>query len=137
MKIGITGTRNELTQKQVEELLGVYVRCQEYADEHNDIVELHHGDCVGADELAAKCAYRGGFKVVCHPPIKEDLRAFAPAHEFREPKNYFERNRAIVDEVDMLIVLPMQMEHQDKGGTWYTHDYAVKKKVPVRIIWPK
>lgn len=133
MKIGVTGTRNEITQKQMLEFVKLLNEMKEYQLSQ---WEFHHGDCVGADDTAARLAYIAGFKIVCHPPIKEDLRAYSESHETREPKGYFERNRAIVDEVDFLIVIPKDMERQDNGGTWYTYDYAMKKKVPVKILWP-
>ena len=47
------------------------------------------------------------------------------------------RDRTIVEETDVLLVCPKQMERQLKGGTWYTHDYAVKLGKPLSIIWPK
>jgi hypothetical protein len=47
---------------------------------------------------------------------------------------HFARNRNIVDASDILIVIPYQDEWQPSGGTWYTHDYAVKKGVLVVII---
>ena len=133
MKVGVTGTRNEITRKQFDALIDLILKL----DEAFPALEFHHGDCVGADDTAARLFKLRGIKIVCHPPIKEDLRAFSPSHEFREPKGYFERNRAIVDEVDFLIVIPKDMEHKDQGGTWYTHDYAVKKGKPLKILWPE
>ena len=42
----------------------------------------------------------------------------------------------IVDNSNLLIVVPMDNERKLRGGTWYTYDYAVKKGVPVRVFYP-
>ena len=129
-KIGITGTRNLLAKKQEKEV-ETFLRTLEPNS------ELHHGDCVGADLFVAMTAQKLGIKTVCHPPEKIELRAFHNSDEKREPNSYLARNRAIVDEVEMLMVVPMQMEWQPKGGTWYTHDYAKKKQKRTTIFWPQ
>jgi len=128
MKIGATGTRSGMTDQQ---FVQVQMLLQELPG-----TELHHGDCVGVDAEVATLARELGYKIVCHPPEKQDLRAFVPADEMREPFSYFRRNRNIVDECELLIVVPYQSSHQSNGGTWYTHDYAIKKNKPVEIIWP-
>jgi len=136
MKIGVTGTRsgmNKRQKKEFEQLLSEFlIECMA-----NGEGEFHHGDCVGVDVEAAKIAKKLGFKVVCHPPVKDELRAYHKSDEFREPKSYFARNRNIVDECDVLLVIPYQDEWQDQGGTWYTASYCKKKQKPFTIIWPK
>jgi hypothetical protein len=107
-----------------------------FCRERDDTIELHHGDCVGADAEVAKIASSLGIRIVCHPPIKEDLRAFVNSDETREPFSYFERNRHIVDETELLLVVPYQMSQQTSGGTWYTRAYAVKKNKQVKIFLP-
>jgi hypothetical protein len=130
MKVGITGTRNAVTRKQVAEI-------EEFLKSLPEGSELHHGDCVGADLHVAMTAQRFVIKTICHPPEKMELRAFHRSTEIRPEKSYLARNRDIVDEVELLMVVPMQMEWQPKGGTWYTHDYAKKKGVPVKVFWPE
>jgi hypothetical protein len=128
VKIGVTGTREGATEYQLKELRSVL---QELKG-----TEFHHGDCAGVDEQAAKIAKELGYKIVCHPPVSDYLRAYFPADEMREPAGYLKRDRAIVDSVDVMLVVPLQMEWQPKGGTWYTHDYAKKKNKPYNVIWP-
>lgn len=130
-KIGVTGTRSGMTNEQYFELRNFLNEC-DYRD-----LEFHHGDCIGVDEQAAKVAESVGARIVCHPPEKDELRAFFTSHEIREPKSYFARNRNIVDEVDLLIVIPYQETRQDRGGTWYTYDYAKKKDRKIMLITPK
>jgi hypothetical protein len=129
MKVGVTGTREGATEYQLNELRSVLAKLKG--------TEFHHGDCAGVDEQAARIARELGYKIVCHPPESDYLRAYCPADEMREPAGYLKRDRAIVDACDVLLVVPLQEEWQPKGGTWYTHDYAVKTKKPYNVIWPK
>lgn len=130
MKIGVTGTRNGMNLEQ-----SFLVRA--YLSGFPAGSELHHGDCVGVDAEVAEIARELGFRVICHPPEKTELRAFHESDESRTPYNYLRRDRNIVDETDQLLVVPMHTEWQPKGGTWYTHDYAKKKNKPLEIIWPE
>lgn len=130
MKVGITGTRNAVTQKQMDEI-EIYLKGLPEGS------ELHHGDCIGADLHVAMTAQKLGIKTVCHPPEKIELRAFHNSTEKWPEKNYLARNRDIVNEIEWLMVVPMQMEWQPKGGTWYTHDYAKKKKKRIIMFWPE
>jgi hypothetical protein len=98
--------------------------------------EFHHGDCVGVDVEAAEIAKVLRYKVVCHPPDKSDLRAFHKSDTVKLPMSYFARNRNIVNETEVLLVVPFQTTHQPTGGTWYTHDYAVKVDKLVHVIYP-
>ena len=139
MKIGFTGTRDGCTGDQFLKLRSTVDKLTPTLTDF----ECHHGDCVGADAEFHEIAQYYGAKIVIHPPTgpaDDPLRANCelghPIHEMREPLSHFARNRAIVDETDVLIVCPAQMEHQPRGGTWYTHDYAIKKKKPVVIVWP-
>ena len=129
MKIGITGTRNGCTEAQFNKLRSIL-------DTYPNATEFHHGDCVGVDAESALLAKELGTKIVCHPPEKDDLRAYVPYDECREKFSYFKRNRNIVDSVNLLIVVPWQSEWSSNGGTWYTHDYARKHSVETLIIWP-
>lgn len=133
MKIGVTGTRSGMTEYQkdcVRDLLSEVART-------NTCTELHHGDCVGVDAEVAEIAKNLHLFVVNHPPTESVLRAFHASDETREPATYFARNRNIVNETDLLIVVPYQSEPQKNGGTWYTHDYAKKVGKPVRIFYPE
>jgi hypothetical protein len=129
MKIGVTGTREGATEYQLNELRSVLTDLKG--------TEFHHGDCEGVDAQAAAIARELGYTIVCHPPESDFLRAYFESDEYRIPAGYLKRDRAIVDECDVLLVLPLQMEWQPKGGTWYTHDYAKKKSKPFNVIWPK
>lgn len=131
MKLGVTGTREGMNDAQFQELY-------EYLQQFDPATtELHHGDCVGVDAEVAELAMQLGFRVVCHPPESDHLRAFHESHEFREPLGYLKRDRNIVDDTDMLLVIPLQDTWQPKGGTWYTHDYAQKRGKNLVVFFPK
>ena len=137
MKIGVTGTRSGATLYQIESVYKFLNKCVEFCQSRDEIIELHHGDCVGADADVTSIASSLGIRLISHPPIKEDLRAFVNSQETRDPFSYFERNRHIVDEIEILFVVPYQMSRQTSGGTWYTYDYACKKNKHVKIFWPQ
>lgn len=129
-KIGITGTRNGWTDQQrvifVSRCLPLYS------------FEFHHGLCVGVDcqshDEVRNLAPHG--RIIGHPSVDKKLQKEVNCDELREAKTHFARNRDIVNETDILIVVPMQMEWQSRGGTWYTHDYGVNRGKEVFVIWP-
>jgi hypothetical protein len=129
MKIGITGTREGANDCQLKKVA-------EYLMSLGPGHELHHGDCRGVDIEIAAIARHLGWRIVCHPPKSNETQGFFGGDEVREPKGYLQRDRQIVDETELLIVVPLHDEWQPKGGTWYTHDYAVKKGKPVKIFYP-
>jgi hypothetical protein len=133
MKIGITGTRYAPSTVQLIELEN---ELRTRRSSSGDRPELHHGDCVGVDHAVAVIADSMDYWIVCHPPIKNELRANYPSNEYMPPLNYFARNRALVDAVDILLVAPFQESRQNYGGTWYTYDYAVKVGRPTIVVLP-
>lgn len=129
MKIGVTGTREGATDAQLDALISYFesVKCA---------FELHHGDCLGVDVEVAAIARNYQGRIVCHPPSKTEMQGYYGGDEVRKPKGYLERDRNIVNETELLLVVPLHTEWQPKGGTWYTHDHAVKTGKPVKIFWP-
>jgi len=131
MIVGVTGTRSGMTQYQIAQV-------EKYFDiNHDTIIGIRHGDCAGVDVQFANMANLKGYITYQHPPRSNELRAFHKSDIISLPRGYFERNRDIVNGSEVLIVIPWQMEHSDNGGTWYTHDYAIKTKKPVLIFWPE
>lgn len=127
--IGVTGTRSGMTLEQRKQVEAIFANCPLGS------LAVHHGDCVGVDVEFAGIAKLYGCHTICHPPTENKLRAWHTSDEVLPPKSYFARNRDIVDACSMLIVVPYQTEWSSNGGTWYTHDYAKKKGVPIKIIW--
>jgi hypothetical protein len=137
MRIGVTGTREGATEYQLKTVRNFLATMAYEVRNDGGVLELHHGDCIGVDEQVASIAKELGIRTVCHPPISDVQRAHHASDEWRLPKGYLERDRAIVDETECLIVVPLQMEWQPKGGTWYTHDYAKKIDKPITVVWPE
>jgi hypothetical protein len=129
MKVGVTGTREGMDQTQ-------RLQVQQFLAQFPAGTELHHGDCLGVDVQVAAIAQELGFRIVCHPPQLSDQQGFFGGDEIREPLGYLHRDRNIVDQTDTLIVVPLQDQWQPKGGTWYTHDYAIRAGKPVTIFYP-
>lgn len=129
-KVGFTGTRRGMTDAQKEGVLNLLTAGG----------ELHHGDCVGADEEADEIARVRWMRRIVHPPVDKAHRAFVDQpDELREPKTHFARNRDIVDETDRMIATPWQDVRpppKTGGGTWQTICYAEKRGKPVYIVWP-
>lgn len=138
MKIGITGTRNGMNERQRLSLFNYLNSLPLLFDLSlsDGVIEFHHGDCVGADVEGADIAKNLSMRIVCHPPINNDLRGFFSSDEYREPKTYFARNREIVKECNYLLVFPFDNSPKKYGGTWYTYDYAIKIKKRGKIFYP-
>lgn len=137
MKVGITGTREGMTDYQIGEVYVVLAELYFDCQSRNICPSFHHGDCKGVDVQAAEIARALAYTVVCHPPTASEHRGYAAYDEVRTAAGYLQRDRAIVDECDFLLVVPLQMTWQARGGTWYTHDYAKKTNKPFNIIWPE
>ena len=131
MKIGVTGTRNGMNAEQLKRFKFTLATMRQSQED-----EFHHGDCVGVDVEAAAVARSMGMRTISHPPVDESLRAHHNSTVILEQKTHFARNRDIVDDVDILFVIPWEDEWQSRGGTWYTHDYAEKKGVETITLWP-
>jgi hypothetical protein len=125
-KLGFTGTRKGMTDKQ-KKLVRLFV-------ENLGPVEVHHGDCVGADSDFADITE--SLKVVIHPPTNSSHRAWCCADIKRPPKPYIERNHDIVDDTDCLIATPDSFEEVLRSGTWATIRWAQKQKKPILIVYP-
>lgn len=129
-RVGFTGTRDGMTTAQKREVERIFILLGP------KLCELHHGDCVGADEQAHFLALELGFaSIVIHPPEKDGFRADCFGRTPNEsetkllllpPKNYFARNRDIAKASDVLVGTPHPLASPGNGGTWYTLEFARK-----------
>ena len=132
--VGFTGTRTGLTEPQLKAL-------RQWLESHPP-TEVHHGNCVGADEQFAKA-------VVDMAPLNAEL-PYEVAHpttftklqirngwadEYRTPLPPLERNKKIVAAVDVLVAGPSGPETL-RSGTWATVRACRKAGKPVVIVWP-
>lgn len=149
MSVGFTGTREGMTDLQkaaVKALLTMLRAVSQGCDSGPDW--FHHGDCIGADSDFHDICVEMGFEddIRIHPPENSKHRAYKfNAFDFRrvrDEKPYLERNRDIVEASrygGVLIACPKAKPKDGEvvtGGTWYTVEYALKKRVPVIVVWP-
>lgn len=127
-RLGFSGTRDGMTINQyatVEKLLTL-----------STVEEVHHGDCVGSDEQFHSICLGLGLRIITHPPIKDQYRAFCIGEENREPKDYLLRDKDIVDETEALMATPKQESMAVRSGTWYTIRYAATCRRHMLVINP-
>lgn len=87
MILGVTGTRDGMSDKQIEQLT-------EFLESLDvELTILHHGDCVGADFEAATIATMLGIQTISHPPIFTTYRAYHKSTHIRKPDWYLARNK--------------------------------------------
>ena len=128
MKVGVTGTREGMTQHQKEQFA---LKIHEL-----NTVEFHHGDCLGAD-AEAHDIIRTVFphiRIVVHPPLSDYMRAFKVGDETRPPYDYIPRDKNIVDETDFLIGAPLTNDEVIRSGTWTTIRHARKTNKPHKVL---
>lgn len=131
MRVGFTGSQHGITDCQLALMV-------EIIDELTELTEVHHGDCIGADNAFHTVVRltRPEIRVVSHPPSVSTKRAYcASDHEFAE-KPYLERNKEIVACVDVMMACPRAMKEQVRSGTWATIRHARKTQTPLVILWP-
>lgn len=141
MKVGFTGTREGLTNKQMAWLVTTL--------EDGSITEVHHGACVGADASVHALALECGLNIHVWPPVNPkflaaecvrlDVRHGHSDITIHAAMPYLDRNREIVGATAGLVGLPKQDVQPDKmnwGGTWYTVDFAERMNKPVTICHP-
>ena len=127
IKVGFTGTQKGMTAIQL-------LRVSELIE---GAAELHHGDCIGADDEVDKVAAILGIPKVIHPPLENKKRSFCARGQFLilRTKDYLERNRDIVDATEYLVAAPSGAE-QIRSGTWSTIRYARSLGKPISIVMP-
>ena len=129
MKIGFTGTQQGMSPAQAAQLRD---SIQAFINQGHVINEFHHGDCVGADAEAHEIAREfEGIEIVVHPPTIPHKQAFCHGDRTMVNKPYLQRNRCIVDSVEVLIAAPKTDTPIMRSGTWATVRYALKRNTPV------
>ncbi len=126
MIAGFTGTRQGMT---VEQKLYLALELHRLK-----VTELHHGDCIGADDEANTIAREMGIKTVGHPPIDEKHRAFCKCDVWYGGQPYIERNHNIVKCTVHLFVAPKDTSEQLRSGTWATFRYAQSLDRPITMV---
>lgn len=121
MKIGFTGSRHGMSNRQKEKFVELLKAMNP--------TEFHHGDCEGADAEAHDLV-REHFPevvIVVHPPELEDKRAYRQGDMTCIPLGYTLRDERIVDSTEFLFAAPLSDQEQRRSGTWYTIRYARRR----------
>lgn len=127
--IGITGSRIGLTHMQEYWVLN-FLDC-------NVANNLHHGDCVGADDRVAILFSQRGSYIIAHPGSSPSMRAHCVVNDLILPTSYnLLRNRRIVDSSELMLAFPPSPLEIPRSGTWYTILYAKKQYVPITVVNP-
>lgn len=130
-KIAFTGTQVGMTDSQLS-IIRLFIKT--HLDE---IQEVHHGDCIGADDdFHTLVRLHSNIKIVIHPPKNKSKRAFKQGDLILEPDEYLKRNHDIVDTCDILLATPKENEEVLRSGTWATIRYGKKSGKVVIIIFP-
>lgn len=120
MRVGITGTREGMSQAQKERFV---LRLYELQP-----TQFHHGDCLGADAEGHDIVreFFPNVEIHVHPPISDYMRAFRRGDIIYEPDHYIPRDRRIVDMTEFMFGAPLTDTEIVRSGTWTTIRYAKK-----------
>lgn len=128
LKLGMSGSREGISATALE-ILKIFLNTYTF-------MEVHHGDCVGADAIFHQEATLRNIPIIIHPPVIDKLRAYCQSEKIREPKPYLDRNHDIVNETDILIAFPNTYQEVYNSGTWATIRYARNMKKRIIIVFP-
>lgn len=122
--LGFTGSRLGMTEDQLKKFTYLLGRLQP--------LELHLGDCIGADAEAYEIGkkFRPEMLFVGHPPIDGKLRANLFYDVIWDEKEYLARNRDIVTCSQAVIATP----RKSSRGTKYTMKYAEEQGVRLYVL---
>lgn len=130
--IGVTGTRNGMTEKQKQ-------WWHKFVYSFAEPQMLVCGCAIGADTDAAVKANEAEWRIVGHPSDNESQTsevATMLCDILRPRKPPLDRNRDIVDGCFMLVAFPAGTAEEQRSGTWATVRYARKVKRNITICWP-
>lgn len=140
VRVGVTGSRGEPTPDQIRQVRHLLDSKVARSIINNETIEVHHGDCVGADVMVAEQSRLAKCKTVAHPGFDAQgefpNRAWHDSDFILQPFPYLTRNRTIVGLADKMLAVPDSFVEVQRSGTWYTVRYAREQGVPVTIVWP-
>lgn len=131
MRVGFTGTRKGMTEKQKDSFKRLAKQLR--------VLSFHHGDCIGADAEAhdiITATHPPLCRIYIYPSVFNYLRAYRKGHYIYDPAEPLKRNRQIVDNTDCLIATPHGFEEEQRSGTWATIRYARRCGKKIAIILP-
>lgn len=132
MKIGFTGTRAGMTNAQHQKIDKIvwFLR-----DDYGATVAIE-GDCIGADDDFWHLVRFRGLRTETFPPVNRLYRCHHRSDKVHLPAPYMTRNQSIVDNADVMIAAPGEMEWRPHSGTWATITMARKANKHLYIVFP-
>ena len=109
---GFTGSKDGLTAAQLTAL-------EQLLDRIPGARELHHGDCVGADDAVHRLARARSWRIVVHPPTNQRRACGHFGHVRMPAKDFIARNDDIARACHLLVACPAQQAEQQRSGTWF------------------
>ena len=131
ISIGFTGTRRGMSKSQSLRVFSIINGGKD------SISEAHHGCCIGGDAEFHEMCQILGVGIHGHPPIDKKFMAELTGYKnLAESNDYLTRDRHVVKSSSLLISAPYTMAPIPHSGTWYTTNYAEKKKKHIIIVYP-
>ena len=131
MIIGTSGSRNGMNKISKNILINELNKI-------NSITAFHHGDCKGVDEEFHNIIrdHDKSINIIVHPPINNSLRSYCNGNIIKKENTYLQRNKNIVNQVNLMIFLPSTNQEILRSGTWSTIRYCKKINKKYIIIFP-
>jgi hypothetical protein len=128
--VGLTGSRFGGTPAQLRNLEDIWGWLRPRA--------LHHGLCEGVDEEGHQLMRRlyPDARIHGHPADDDTWRADVEVDVIWTPQRPLERNRELVDAVEVLFALPAEEQERVRSGTWTTVRYARSVGRPIHLLRP-
>jgi len=161
MKMGFTGTQSGIVEFQKVKVTEYFEQYLPNEFHHGDCI----GSDAEAHILFLEYHTRHDTeerRIVIHPPTNPNKRAFCGLHglqgsekripeelavklveckypvkiEWHSNKVYLERNKDIVNDCEIMLATPKEVEHTVRSGTWATIRYAWHTKRTIFVIPP-
>jgi hypothetical protein len=141
MRIGFTGTRKGMTDRQKASLRLLIVGIKN-SSSHSPMLGGNlfiHGGCHGADTDADHIVFDSEYgPILVLPGDMTQYKNFSGKSKRKvlAPKPYLERNNDIIAGCYLLVAAPYNLVEQQRSGTWATIRYARKVDRPTIILDP-
>lgn len=150
ISLGFTGTRFGCSPHQLSELRRAMTDLLLIRDSGPGVGLMTapifiHGGCVGADTefhvIARQLMFPSSIVHVRPGPdgYSADEINCEPDEFSRvvvhDPDTHMRRNRAIVSDASVMFACPLEMEVQERGGTWKTIGFTRRAMKPLAIFW--
>lgn len=138
LRVGFSGSQFGMSQWQRDVFAARVAQMLVFRNHGYARIEFHHRDCIGADaqawwifvQLAHYCDVRQFVTTVSHPgydpknPMNASKRAFTKNDKELHAHVFLDRNRKIVQAVDVMFFAPLKDKETLRSDTWATWRFA-------------